>query len=88
MMEAIANIVRAFPTDRARYGQPFVALELRHGAGPSGEMEWSIAVRCEPARRRRARRARSAPPTPTPASGTCSARRPDRAPAASASPAT
>ena len=49
MLEAIANTVRAFPTDRARYGQPFVALELHHGCGPSGEMEWSIAVRCEPA---------------------------------------
>jgi hypothetical protein len=48
MMEAIANIVRAFPTDRARSGQPFVALELLYGAGPSGEMEWSICVRCEP----------------------------------------
>lgn len=48
MLEAIANTVRAFPTDRARYGQPFVAVELHHGSGPSGEMEWSIAVRCEP----------------------------------------
>lgn len=48
MMEAIANIVRAFPTDRARSGQPFVSLELLYGAGPSGEMEWSICLRCEP----------------------------------------
>jgi len=48
MMEAIANIVRAFPTDRARSGQPFVALELLYGAGPSDEMEWSICLRCEP----------------------------------------
>ena len=48
-MEAIANIVRAFPADRARTGQPYVAIELLHGAGPSGAMEWSICVRCEPA---------------------------------------
>jgi hypothetical protein len=47
-IEAIANIVRAFPTDRARSGQPHLALELRHGTGPSGGMEWSIGLRCEP----------------------------------------
>ena len=48
MVEAIANIVRVFPTERSRTGQPFVAFELLHAAGPSGAMEWSIAVRCEP----------------------------------------
>jgi hypothetical protein len=48
MIEAIANIVRVFPAERARTGQPFVALELLHGAGPSGAMEWSICLRCEP----------------------------------------
>ena len=48
MIEAIANIVRVFPAERARSGQPFVALELLHGAGPSGALEWSIGVRCEP----------------------------------------
>jgi len=48
MIEAIANIVRAFPAERARSGQPFVALELLHAAGPSGALEWSICVRCEP----------------------------------------
>ncbi len=48
MMEAIANIVRAFPAERARSGQPFLAFELLHGAGPSGAMEWSLGVRCEP----------------------------------------
>ena len=47
MVEAIANIVRAFPTDRARSGQPYVALELICGEGEQG-MEWSINVRCEP----------------------------------------
>jgi len=47
-MEAIANIVRAFPADRARSGQPHLALELLHGAGPSGDMEWSVGLRCEP----------------------------------------
>jgi hypothetical protein len=48
MIEAIANIVRAFPAERARMGQPFVALELLYGAGPSGALEWSICLRCEP----------------------------------------
>jgi len=47
-MEAIANIVRAFPADRAHSGQPYLALELLHGTGPSGDMEWSIGLRCEP----------------------------------------
>jgi hypothetical protein len=48
MVEAIANIVRAFPTERARRGQPYVALDLICGEGQQG-MEWSINVRCEPA---------------------------------------
>jgi hypothetical protein len=48
-MEAIANIIRAFPADRARRGQPYVAIELISGPGPSGALEWSIGVRCEPA---------------------------------------
>ena len=47
MVEAIANIVRAFPTERARSGQPYVALELICGEGEQG-MEWSINVRCQP----------------------------------------
>ena len=52
MVESIANIVRAWPADRARNGQPYVALELICGgrARPAaeGEMEWSINVRCRP----------------------------------------
>src|SRR3954453_21380664 len=48
MMEAIANVVRAFPAARVRSGQPFLAFELLHGAGPSGGLEWSLGVRCEP----------------------------------------
>jgi hypothetical protein len=52
MVEAIANIVRAWPVDRARNGQPYVALELICSAieAPAGrtEMEWSINIRCEP----------------------------------------
>jgi hypothetical protein len=51
MMESIANIVRAWPADRARSGQPYVAVELIYGSpGPSGggELEWSINVRCQP----------------------------------------
>jgi len=52
MVEAIANSVRAWPTDRARNGQPYVALELICSAGNTSgsgrEMEWSINMRCEP----------------------------------------
>lgn len=48
LMEAIAHLVRALPADRARHGQPYVALELDHGPGPSGEPEWALAVRCPP----------------------------------------
>jgi hypothetical protein len=52
MIEQIANIVRAWPSERARNGQPYFALELIGGvASASGgklEMEWSINVRCEP----------------------------------------
>ena len=47
MVESIANVIRAFPGDRARNGQPYVALELICGAGQDG-MEWSINLRCEP----------------------------------------
>ena len=32
MVESIANIVRAWPADRARHGQPYLALELICGA--------------------------------------------------------
>ena len=48
MMEAIANLVRAFPAERARHGQPFVALRAAPRPGPSGALEWSLGVRCEP----------------------------------------
>ena len=52
MVESIANIVRAWPSDRVRHGQPYVALELICGTAPDAgrrlEMEWSINVRCEP----------------------------------------
>jgi hypothetical protein len=52
MIEQIANIVRAWPADRARNGQPYIALELICGVAPANggklEMEWSINVRCEP----------------------------------------
>jgi len=47
LVEAIANIVRAFPAERARNGQPYVALELICGEGQQGT-EWSINVRCQP----------------------------------------
>jgi hypothetical protein len=52
LVEQIANIVRAWPADRARHGQPYTALELICGANqaPGGalEMEWSINIRCQP----------------------------------------
>ncbi len=47
MVESIANVVHAFPGDRVRNGQPFVALELICGSGQEG-MEWSINLRCQP----------------------------------------
>jgi hypothetical protein len=51
MVESIANIVRAWPADRVRDGQPYLALELicggTHRTGVE-ELEWSINVRCEP----------------------------------------
>jgi hypothetical protein len=52
MVESIANIVRAWPADRLRDGQPYLALELicsgAPGAAGGEELEWSINVRCEP----------------------------------------
>jgi hypothetical protein len=50
MVESIANIVRAWPTDRMRSGQPYVAVELVYGTPTCGEreLEWSINVRCQP----------------------------------------
>jgi hypothetical protein len=52
MVESIANIVRAWPADRLRDGQPYVALELICGGADQAtggeELEWSINVRCEP----------------------------------------
>lgn len=48
LMETVAHVVRALPTDRARHGQPFVAFELNHAVGESGGFEWSLAVRCPP----------------------------------------
>ena len=52
MIESIANIVRVWPAERARNGQPFVALELICDAVGAAdgrrEIEWSINIRCEP----------------------------------------
>ncbi|MGH2946712.1 MAG: hypothetical protein ACRDPC_10725 [Solirubrobacteraceae bacterium] len=47
MVESIANVIHAFPADRVRHGQPYVALELICGSGRDGT-EWSINLRCEP----------------------------------------
>jgi hypothetical protein len=46
MVEAIANIVRAFPEDRAQTGQPYIAFESHFGPSTNG-MEWTLAIRCE-----------------------------------------
>ena len=52
MVEQVANIVRVWPAERLRNGQPYVALELICGVAPANggrlEMEWSINIRCEP----------------------------------------
>src|SRR3954452_18255352 len=53
MVETIANLIRAYPVERARDGQPHVGVELRclPAAGPDpddAEAEWSLNVRCEP----------------------------------------
>ena len=47
MVEALLNAVREFPEQRSRDGQPFIAFEAHYGAGPAGEMEWVLCVRCE-----------------------------------------
>ena len=87
MVESIANVVHAFPAERVRNGQPFVALELICGSGQEG-MEWSINLRCEPSavRRTRCRDLRGVPrraPRPPTRRGT-----PSRAPVRYASRAT
>ncbi len=47
MVEALLHAVREFPEDRARDGQPFIALEAHFGPGATGELEWVLCVRCE-----------------------------------------
>ena len=47
MVEGLLNAVREFPEQRSRDGQPFIAFEAHYGAGPTGEMEWVLCVRCE-----------------------------------------
>jgi hypothetical protein len=52
MVEALANVVRVWPAERLRNGQPYLAFELICGVAPANggplEMEWSLNVRCEP----------------------------------------
>jgi len=48
MVEALGNLVREFPEQRIRDGQPYVALELFYGPGPHGEMEWTLCLLIEP----------------------------------------
>ena len=92
MVESIANIVRAWPAERIRNGQPYLALELICGVAPANggplEMEWSINIRCEPqvgerARRRDQRHLPRRPPRARPRRAT-----PARAPACCANRAT
>jgi hypothetical protein len=47
MTEALLNAVRAFPEDRARDGQSFLAFEAHYAPGVTGEMEWLLCLRCE-----------------------------------------
>jgi hypothetical protein len=52
MVETLANVVRVWPAERLRNGQPYLAFELICGVAPASggrlEMEWSLNVRCEP----------------------------------------
>jgi hypothetical protein len=48
MLEAMANIVRAWPLERARRGQPFFTLECHYGRRGDGPGEVLFALRCEP----------------------------------------
>lgn len=46
-MESIANVVREFPMQRARHGQPTIAFEMFYG--PWGERDrWVLCILCEP----------------------------------------
>ncbi len=85
MVESIANIVRAWPAERMRDGQPYVALELMCNEGA-----WRDGVvgqrPLRAAGRGRAGRARSAPPTPTSGSAAGTPTLPGRAPGRCASP--
>ena len=91
MVESIANIVRAWPADRVRNGQPYFALELICGTrrAPAAGWRWSGRSTSAASRDRSARStARSAPPTPTSGSAARTASSPAHAPACCASPAT
>ena len=53
MVESIANIVRAWPADRVRHGQPYLALELVCGGGaPNGRRPGAGVVDQRPLRAR------------------------------------
>ena len=88
MVEAIANLVRAFPADRARNGQPFVALELISGAGPSGRHWSGRSTSAASPLRRRALDAAISAAYPDVRLGRRARRSPLRRPGAPASPAT
>ena len=82
MVESIANIVRAWPADRLRDGQPYVALELICGGAPDGRpaMSWSGRSTSAASRGRSPRSTgRSAPPTRTSGSAAPTARSPAHA---------
>ena len=87
MVEAIANLVRAFPAERARARPAVRRLRAAHlTAAARARMEWSLGVRCEPARSPSRSTPRSTPPTPTCGSATAPASHRNRAPAARAIP--
>jgi hypothetical protein len=52
VVEAIANAIRAWPSERLWRGQPSLAFELicdlLGGREDGGELEWSVNVRCAP----------------------------------------
>ena len=68
MVESIANIVRAWPAERMRDGQPYLALELICGQPPTAARPGDAVVDQHPLptmRRQPRWTARSVPPTPT-----------------------
>ncbi len=47
-VEAIIGVVRERADVRWREGQPWLAVEFHHAPAPTGELEWTVCVVCEP----------------------------------------